>query len=79
MCIRDRFYNKQVLKDLGYEKTPDTWEGILEVAKKAKEAGKEGYLLRAQAGENILTDIYPILLAFSYTHLLIHFFELSAQ
>ena len=58
-----QFYNKQVLKDLGYEKTPDTWEGILEVAKKAKEAGKEGYLLRAQAGENILADIYPILLA----------------
>lgn len=58
-----QFYNKQVLKDLGYETTPDTWEGILEVAKKAKEAGKEGYLLRAQAGENILTDIFPILLA----------------
>ena len=58
-----QFYNKQVLSDLGYETTPDTWEGILEVAKKAKEAGKEGYLLRAQAGENILTDIHPILLA----------------
>lgn len=58
-----QFYNKQVLTDLGYETTPDTWEGILEVAKKAKEAGKEGYLLRAQAGENILTDIFPILLA----------------
>ena len=37
---------------------------MLDLAKKVKaDGGKDGYLVRAQAGENVVIDIYPLLLA----------------
>ncbi len=56
------FYNKDLLKSTGMD-VPVTWEQVMEVAKKAKESGKEGYILRGQQGNPIVGDFLPILWA----------------
>lgn len=57
------FYNEQVLTDLGAE-VPDSWEDVLDVATKAKAAGKNGYVIRGQQGNPIVSDYLPILWAY---------------
>lgn len=54
------FYNKQVFDDNGF-KVPDNWADTLDIAKKAKAAGKIGYVIRGQQGNPIVTDYLPIL------------------
>ena len=57
-------YNKANLAAAGYEvKDLDSWEDVLNVAAYAKANGNDGYLLRAQAGVNIVSDFLPVLLA----------------
>ncbi|MEE1250612.1 MAG: ABC transporter substrate-binding protein [Lachnospiraceae bacterium] len=57
------FYNEEVLKELGAE-VPTSWEEVLETATKAKEAGKNGYVIRGQQGNPIVSDYLPILWAY---------------
>ena len=57
-------YNVDVLSQYGYDAPPTSWTEVLDLAKKVKaDGGKDGYLVRAQAGENVVIDIYPLLLA----------------
>ncbi len=57
-------YNKANLAAAGYEIADvDSWEDVLNIAKSAKESGNHGYMLRAQAGDNIVSDFLPVLLA----------------
>ena len=55
------FYNENVL---GNNADLSSWEGIYEACKQAKTAGKEGYALRGQTGNPIVSDFLPILWAF---------------
>lgn len=57
------YYNKDVLKKNGYDAPPTDWESVLELAKKVNATGTYGFLARAQAGENIVTDVDPLLLS----------------
>ena len=55
-------YNDALLESVGAA-VPETWTDVLDTAKKVKAAGAEGFLARAQAGDNITTDFLPVLLA----------------
>lgn len=58
------YYNKDILKEYGYETVPDNWEEVLTLAQKINSDGKYlGYVARAQAGENIVTDVNPLVLS----------------
>ena len=57
------YFNKDVLAKYGYEAAPTDWQTVLEIAQKAKADGTIGFAARAQAGENIVTDIDPLVLA----------------
>lgn len=57
------YYNKDVLAKYGYDAAPTDWQTVLELAQKVKADGLIGFAARAQAGENIVTDIDPLLLA----------------
>lgn len=49
------FYNKSLV-----DKVPEDWAAVLEAAKKAKESGKLGYVIRGQQGNPIVSDWLPI-------------------
>lgn len=57
------FYNQNFLESIE-EEVPVTWNGILEIAKKAKQDGVNGYVIRGQQGNPIVSDFLPILWAF---------------
>lgn len=57
------YYNKDVLAKYGYDAPPTDWASVLELAQKINADGVLGYVARAQAGENIVTDIDPMLLS----------------
>lgn len=57
------YYNKDVLSKYGYDAAPTDWQSVLELAEKVKADGLIGFAARAQAGENIVTDIDPLVLA----------------
>ena len=57
------YYNKDVLAKYGYDAAPTDWQTVLELARKVKADGTIGFAARAQAGENIVTDIDPLVLA----------------
>lgn len=57
------YYNKEVLAKYGYDTAPTDWQTVLELAEKIKADGIIGFAARAQAGENIVTDINPLVLA----------------
>ncbi|MDO4548273.1 MAG: extracellular solute-binding protein [Clostridia bacterium] len=57
-------YNKANLAAAGYDIADvDSWEDVLNIAAYGKANGNDGYLLRAQAGDNIVSDFLPVLLA----------------
>lgn len=57
-------YNKANLAASGYDIADvDSWEDVLNIAAFGKANGNDGYLLRAQAGDNIVSDFLPVLLA----------------
>ncbi len=58
------YYNKDVLAQFGYDAPPTDWATVLEMAQTINAGGIYGYVARAQAGENIVTDIDPLLLSF---------------
>lgn len=55
------FYNSDVIGD-----TPDlsNWDSILNICKQAQANGKDGYAIRGQSGNPIVSDFLPILWAF---------------
>ncbi len=55
------FYNPKVIKDAS---ALDNWESILDECTKAKESGTNGYAIRGQSGNPIVSDFLPILWAF---------------
>ena len=57
------FYNEDVLSELGAE-VPETWEDVLSVCRSAKESGKNGYIIRGQQGNPIVSDYLPLLWAY---------------
>lgn len=57
------YYNKDVLAKYGFDAAPTDWQTVLELAQKIKADGTIGFAARAQAGENIVTDIDPLVLA----------------
>jgi len=57
------YYNKDVLANYGFDAAPTDWATVLELAEKVKADGSIGFAARAQAGENIVTDIDPLVLA----------------
>lgn len=57
------FYNQSVLDSLG-EKVPTSWEGVLDVATKAKANGTNGFVIRGQQGNPIVSDYLPVLWAY---------------
>lgn len=57
------FYNKDVLGEIG-EDVPESWEDVLSVCQKAKDAGKNGYIIRGQQGNPIVSDYLPLLWAY---------------
>lgn len=61
--VQFMFYNKSLLKELNSD-VPTSWGSVLELSKKAKEAGKLGYVVRGQQGNPIVSDFLPLLWAF---------------
>lgn len=57
------FYNEDVLSAIN-EEVPSSWESVYNVAKKAKEAGYLGYVVRGQQGNPIVGDYLPLLWAY---------------
>ncbi len=57
------FYNEDVLNEAGVE-VPQTWEDVLSVCQTAKESGKNGYIIRGQQGNPIVSDYLPLLWAY---------------
>ena len=57
------FYNKDALEKVGGT-IPTSWEETLELAKKGKAAGLNGYVIRGQQGNPIVSDFLPILWAY---------------
>ncbi|WP_019132604.1 extracellular solute-binding protein [Peptoniphilus obesi] len=57
------FYNEQLLKENSIE-VPTDWESVLQAAKTVKKTGKNGYIIRGQQGNPIVTDYLPILWAY---------------
>ncbi len=57
------FYNQEVLDSIEAE-VPDNWADTLNIARKTKEAGKVGYIVRGQQGNPIVGDYMPILWAY---------------
>lgn len=55
-------YNDALLESVGAS-VPETWTDVLETARKVKDTGKDGFLVRAQAGDNITSDFLAVLLA----------------
>lgn len=55
------FYNGDAIKD---NSRLGDWEGILETCNELKSSGKNGYAIRGQAGNPIVSDFLPILWAF---------------
>jgi len=43
------YYNKGLLRQLGYERPPETWDEFVSICRAAKEAGKRGYALSVDA------------------------------
>lgn len=56
------YYNDALLESVGAE-VPTTWTDVLSVAKAVQATGTNGYLVRAQAGDNITSDFLPVLLS----------------
>lgn len=57
------FYNDALLEGAGAS-VPATWTEVLAAAQAVQAAGKDGYLVRAQAGDNITSDFLPLLLSY---------------
>ncbi|MDD6305814.1 MAG: extracellular solute-binding protein [Clostridiales bacterium] len=57
------FYNKDVLVELGKE-VPESWAEVLEISQAAKDSGKNGYIIRGQQGNPIVSDYLPLLWAY---------------
>lgn len=57
------YYNKDVLAKYNLDAPPSDWQSVLELAQKINADGTYGFLARAQAGENIVTDVDPLLLS----------------
>lgn len=58
------FYNQKIFEDNKFE-VPDSWEDVLEIAKKVNgKDGKVGYVIRGQQGNPIVSDYLPILWAY---------------
>jgi multiple sugar transport system substrate-binding protein len=55
------FYNDSVL---GADADLSNWDSILQICKTAKSNGKNGYAIRGQSGNPIVSDFLPILWAF---------------
>lgn len=55
-------YNDALLESVGAS-IPETWAEVLETARKVQDSGKDGFLVRAQAGDNITSDFLAVLLA----------------
>ena len=55
------FYNPDLISDPGSLKT---WNGILTACEEVKASGKNGYAIRGQSGNPIVSDFLPILWAF---------------
>ncbi len=55
------FYNPSVITD---ESAFDNWESILEICESSKASGTNGYAIRGQTGNPIVSDFLPILWAF---------------
>ena len=55
------FYNQDIITDAS---CLNDWASILEACEKAKANGKEGYAIRGQTGNPIVSDFLPILWAF---------------
>jgi multiple sugar transport system substrate-binding protein len=58
------FYNQKIFDDNNFS-IPDSWEGVLEIAKAVHgKDGKVGYVIRGQQGNPIVSDYLPILWAY---------------
>lgn len=57
------YYNKDVLAKYNLDAPPTDWQSVLELAQKINADGTYGFLARAQAGENIVTDVDPLVLS----------------
>ena len=58
-------YNKQLIADAGYKPEDiDTFADVMDIATKAHEAGKLGFIVRGGSGDNIVSDFIPHLLAY---------------
>ncbi len=57
-------YNKDLLDKYNDGVIPENWADVLAVAQKAKADGVDGYLLRAGAGDNNVSDFLPVLKSF---------------
>ena len=57
------YYNKEVLAEYGHETPPSDWQSVLELAQEINADGTYGFVARAQAGENIVTDVNPLVLS----------------
>lgn len=55
------FYNPELITDPA---SLNTWDGILTACEEIKASGKNGYAIRGQAGNPIVSDFLPILWAF---------------
>ena len=58
------FYNKDLFEKYGVAEAPTDWAAVLEIAKKVKEGGEIGYVIRGQQGDPIVADFLPVLWAF---------------
>jgi raffinose/stachyose/melibiose transport system substrate-binding protein len=52
------FYNKELLKEAGYEQVPETWDEFVDCCKALKELGVEPYLDDADNVHNLPQDLY---------------------
>ena len=57
------FYNEERLEELGKD-VPQTWEEVYDICSQAKENGKNGYVIRGQQGNPIVSDYLPLLWAY---------------
>ena len=58
-------YNKALIEAAGYAPADiDTFEDLMDIAKKTNAGGNKGFLIRGGSGDNIVSDFIPHLLAY---------------
>ena len=58
-------YNKALIEAAGYAPEDiDTFEDLMDIAKKTNAGGNKGFLIRGGSGDNIVSDFIPHLLAY---------------